>query len=70
MAPACNAQAGAIATSGPVTLDVITAVTLYDYQQLRYADQAWLPKTPRLQALAEAWNARASFAKTKPYIPA
>lgn len=65
-----EAQAGAIATSGPATLDVITAVTLHDYQQLRYADQAWLPKTPRLQALAEAWNQRPSFAKTKPYIPA
>lgn len=65
-----EAQTGAIATTGAPTLDVITAVTLYDYQQLRHADQAWLPKTPRLQALAEAWNARDSFAKTKPYVPA
>lgn len=63
-------QAGAIATHGTPTLDVIAAVTLYDYQQLRFADQAWLPATPRLKALAEAWNARPSFAKTKPYIPA
>ncbi len=63
-------QAGAIATHGTPTLDVIAAVTLYDYQQLRFADQAWLPATPRLKALAEAWNTRPSFAKTKPYIPA
>lgn len=65
-----EAQAGAIATSGTPTLDAITAVTLYDYQQLRFADQAWLPATPKLKAIAEAWNQRASFAKTKPYIPA
>ena len=63
-------QAGAITMHGTPTLDVIAAVTLYDYQQLRFADQAWLPATPRLKALAEAWNARPSFAKTKPYIPA
>lgn len=51
-------------------LDAIAAVTLYDHQQLRFADQPWLPTTPRLAALAEAWNARPSFAKTRPYIPA
>lgn len=62
-------RVGEIATRGAPTLDVITAVTLYDYQQLRFADQTWLPATPRLAALAEAWNARPSFAKTKPYIP-
>ena len=65
-----EAQAEAIARSGTPTLDAITAVTLYDYQQLRFADQPWLPATPRLAALAGAWNARASFAKTRPYIPA
>jgi glutathione S-transferase len=43
-------------------------VTLHDYQQLRFADQAWLPKTPRLQALAEAWGTRESFRKTRPYV--
>lgn len=64
-----EAQAGAIATTGTPTLDVIAAVTLHDYQQLRYADQAWLPKTPRLQALASAWNARPSFARTRPCLP-
>lgn len=59
-----------IATHGAPTLDAITAVTLFDYQQLRYADQPWLPATPRLAALAHTWNARASFAQTRPYIPA
>jgi glutathione S-transferase len=65
-----EAQAGAIATSGTPTLDAIAAVTLFDYQQLRFADQAWLPATPRLKALAGAWGARPSFARTKPYIAA
>jgi glutathione S-transferase len=65
-----EAQADAIATSGTPTLDAIAAVTLYDYQQLRFADQAWLPATPRLKALAEAWGARPSLARTKPYIVA
>lgn len=65
-----EAQAGAIASTGAPTLDVIAAVTLFDYQQLRHGDQAWLPKTPRLQALAEAWNARPSFASTRPYVSA
>lgn len=64
-----EAQAGAMATRGAPTLDVITAVTLYDYQQLRFADQPWLPATPGLQALAEAWNACDSFARTRPYLP-
>ncbi len=48
------------------TLDVICAVVLYDYQQLRFADQPWLPKTPGLQALAEAMRQRPSFARTMP----
>ena len=56
-------------SSGSVpTLDAIAAVTLYDYQQLRWADQAWLPATPRLKALAEAWRVRPSFARTMPRI--
>lgn len=48
------------------TLDAICAVVLYDYQQLRYGDQPWLPKTPGLQALAEAMRQRPSFARTMP----
>lgn len=50
-------------------LDAIAAVTLFDYQQMRFGDQPWLPATPGLRALSEAWNARPSFAKTKPYLP-
>ena len=65
-----EAQAGAIAASGTPTLDVIAAVTLFDYQQLRFGDQPWLPVTLRLKALAEGWNSRPSFARTKPYVPA
>ena len=63
-----EAQADAIACTGTPALDAITAVTLHDYQQLRYADQPWLPKTPRLQALAQAWRTRESFRKTMPYV--
>ena len=63
-----EAQADAIARTGTPTLDAITAVTLHDYQQLRYADQPWLPKTPRLQALVEAWRTRESFSRTMPYV--
>jgi glutathione S-transferase len=64
-----EAQADAMASTDTPTLDVIAAVTLVDYQQLRFADQPWLPATPRLQALAAAWNTRPSFASTRPYIP-
>ncbi len=59
-----EAQATAIAGSGMPTLDGIAAVTLYDHQQLRFGDKAWLPDKPRFKALADAWNARASFART------
>ena len=48
------------------TLDAICAVVLYDYQQLRFGDQLWLPRTPGLQALAEAMRHRPSFASTMP----
>jgi len=51
------------------TLDTICAVVLFDYQRFRYADQAWLPKTPGLEALAEAMRARPSFASTMPRTP-
>jgi glutathione S-transferase len=50
------------------TLDIICAVVLYDYQQLRYADQGWLPQTPALKGLAEAMRQRPSFADTMPRI--
>jgi glutathione S-transferase len=58
----------ALPAGQPPTLDVIAAVTLYDYQQLRYGDQPWLPATPGLQALAEAWRTRPAFAKSMPRI--
>jgi glutathione S-transferase len=48
------------------TLDIISAITLFDYQQFRYGDQTWLPKTPRLRALSEAMCARASVRETLP----
>ena len=57
---------GAAPGSVAPTLDAICAVVLYDYQQLRFADQPWLPKTPGLQALAEALRQRPSFARTMP----
>jgi glutathione S-transferase len=63
-----EAQAGSIATTGTPLLDAIVAVTLYDYQQLRFADQAWLPATPRLRAVAAVWNERESFARTRPFV--
>lgn len=63
-----EAQAEAIGRSGTPLLDAITAVTLFDYQQLRFADQPWLPRTPRLRALAEAWRERPSFASTMPRV--
>ena len=69
-----EAQAGAmldaVAASGTPTLDAIAAVTLHDYQQLRFGGQPWLPATPRLAALAGAWNLRSSFAQTQPYLSA
>lgn len=50
------------------TLDIVCAVVLFDYQHLRFGDQAWLPATPALKALAEAVRARPSFAQTMPRI--
>lgn len=61
---ACAGEIGGPAQ--PLLLDAICAVTLYDYQQFRYADQGWLPSTPRLQALAHALRARPSVAGTLP----
>jgi glutathione S-transferase len=50
------------------TLDIIAAVVLHDYQQLRYADQAWLPATPQLKALSDQVRGRTSFAKSFPRL--
>ena len=59
-----GAKPGAVAP----TLDAICAVVLFDYQQLRFADQPWLPKTPGLKALAEGLRQRPSFASTMPRV--
>lgn len=52
--------------TGPLRLDAICALTLYDYQQFRYAGQPWLPRTPRLQELAESLRARPAVGTTLP----
>lgn len=65
-----DALAGAIGgtdpVQGPLRLDAICAVTLFDYQRFRYADQPWLPRTPALEKLALALRARPSVAATLP----
>ncbi len=66
-AAAAEMHSASPASQAP-TLDVVCAVVLYDYQQLRYGDQPWLPATPALKALAEAVRARPSFAQTMPRI--
>ena len=67
-----EAVASEMAGSDPAgqvpTLDIVCAVVLFDYQQLRFGDQPWLPATPKLKALAEAVRARPSFAQTMPRI--
>ncbi len=67
-----EAQADVLAGAAPgttaPTLDQICAVTLHDYQKMRFGDQAWLPATPRLAALAEAVRQRPSFARTVPFM--
>ncbi len=63
-----GARPGSNVGSTAPALDAICAVVLFDYQQLRYADQPWLPKTPGLQALAEAMRQRPSFASTVPRV--
>ena len=47
-------------------LDVVCAVVLYDYQQMRFGDQPWLPATPGLVQLAQAVRVRPSFSQTLP----
>lgn len=61
-------EPGRVAGSTAPTLDAICAVVLFDYQQLRYGDQPWLPKTPGLQALTQALRQRISFASTMPHM--
>lgn len=61
-------MAGRDPAGQPPTLDILCAVVLFDYQQLRFGDQPWLPATPALKALAEAVRARPSFALTLPRV--
>lgn len=61
-------MAGSDPAGWPPTLDTLCAVVLFDYQQLRFGDQPWLPATPGLKRLAEAVRARPSFAQTLPRI--
>ena len=58
-------EASAAADTVP-TLDVIAAVTLFDYQQFRHGGQPWLPETPGLRALAQRLNGRPSFQRSRP----
>ena len=52
--------------AGTPTLDAITAVVAIDYLRFRFADAAWLPPMPVLDAMSLALRARASVAKTMP----
>lgn len=47
-------------------LGAIAAVVLVDYIQFRFAGAAWLPATPRLDALAAQARQRPSFGGTVP----
>lgn len=51
---------------GPADLAAIAAVVLLDYIRFRFATAAWVPPTPRLDALAAQARRRASFAETLP----
>lgn len=63
-----EARAGEFAgPQSPLLLDAMCTVTLYDYQQFRYAGQPWLPRTPGLRALALDLRERRSVAETLPH---
>lgn len=53
-------------TEGTADLATITAVVLLDYIRFRFATAAWVPATPRLDALAAQARQRPSFADTLP----
>lgn len=48
------------------SLAVIATVVLLDYVRFRFPGAAWVPATPRLDALAAQARTRASFADTMP----
>lgn len=51
---------------GVADLATIMAVVLVDYIRFRFATAAWVPVTPRLDALAAKAHPRLSFANTLP----
>lgn len=53
-------------TSGAPTLDAIAAVVAIDYLRFRFADAAWLPALPVLDAMSSALRGRDSVAQTMP----
>ena len=61
-----QAQADAIGRSGSPALDAITAVTLHDYQQLRFADQALPVDTQEDSAALDALQRLASIGAALP----
>lgn len=60
------AARGALASNAAPTLDAITAVVATDYLRFRFADAAWLPPMPALDAMSLALRERASVAQTMP----
>lgn len=55
------------ASDQKLTIDIMSAVVLFDYQHFRFAEQAWLPKTPELAKLTASLRDRPAVARTKPY---
>jgi glutathione S-transferase len=54
-------------TKGAPTLDAFTAVVAVDYLRFRFADAAWMPPLPTLDAMSVALlRERPSVAKTLP----
>ena len=53
-------------TRGAPTLDAITAVVALDYLRFRFADAAWLPGMPALDATTLALRERPSITQTLP----
>ena len=54
-------------TAGTPTLDAITAAVAVDYLRFRFADAAWMPPCPTLEAMSVALRReRRSVAKTLP----
>jgi glutathione S-transferase len=50
-----------------LAVDMMCAVVLFEYQNFRYADQAWLPQAPGLAKLVALLGDRPAIALTKPH---